>query len=151
MKYINKMININEYITEKLHINKDIEIKKILKDEGNGDVNYHNFNGFLFNSWNSGRFTFMSEYCKYFIKHSDEFDINDDDISSLKSLENNFKYLDIKSLKNPHNQKIIYDIINCVLNYNIGPLTIPRTNKLKKILSELSNIEIKVLDNLTWN
>ena len=145
------MINLTEYIIEKLRIDKDTEIdnNKILKSEGNGDD--CTLRGFLFNSWNSGRFTFMSEYCKYFVKHADEFNINDNDITSLDLLSRNLKDSNIKSLKTSWNQKIIYDIINCVLKYNIGPLTIPRTNKLKKMLDELTTDDVEVLkNNLTW-
>ena len=146
------MKTINNYIIEKLHIDKNAQVKNGEKElKCNGDGNKVDlYRGFPFGAWNNGRFTFMMEYCKYFIKNYEEFNLDENDVDLLLLLKDSLKYKD-SHLNDTNNAKILYDMIKCVLKYNIGPLTQPRTDKLNKMLRELSSGDIEKLEkNLTW-
>lgn len=152
-------------IDERLNLNNDSKIK----DNSNLDefttvlgasYEFKNYNWVIpGDSWNSGRITFMADYAKKLLKEN-KFKFDDKQqlfiarfINDMRSL----KYASVGEITEkingpkPYFKRIrfIYDICNWALKTQ-NP-TIPRENKLKKILREIKQSQAgDHIDEMSW-
>lgn len=157
------MKSINNYINEAL-IKKDTQLKLNNLEDFTvvlpSSYEYNDYNWVLSgDSWNSGRITFMADYAKTLLKEN-KFKFNEEQQLFINRFINDMKSLKWASVgeitekingSKPYFKRVrfIYDICNWALKTQ-NP-TIPRTNKLNKILREISQSTAgDHIDEMSW-